>query len=508
MHARQLPRLAALFALIVSATCYSARGEIRLPRMLSDHAVLQRERPIHLWGWSDPNEAVAVEFHNQKTEATANALGLWELWLRPEAAGGPYTLTVSGSQGEAPLTVNDILVGDVWFASGQSNMQIPLNGFPGSAVIKNAAQEIAAATHPEIRLLHIADTASAHPLNDITATWTRCDPATAADFSAVAYFFVRELQQHLHVPIGLIDSTWGGTPIESWMSLNSLAADSGFMPIFAARARFADQQANLPASIAAQKRAIAAAVAAHQPPPSYPWHPDERSWDPSWLYNGMVAPATPYTIRGFLWYQGEANTDPRWVPSLYRRLFPAMIADWRARWHEGDLPFLYVQLSSFYSPKESWGMVRDAQRTTLSLVNTGMAVSLDIGERDNVHPPDKQTVGHRLALAALHLAYGEAVEDEGPLFRQVTREGEALRVAFDHAAGLTSRDGAPRSFEVEGADGQWSTAEATIEGDAVLVKAAGVAYPQAVRYGWASYTDANLYNRAGLPASTFTAEVP
>jgi sialate O-acetylesterase len=486
----------------------TARAELRLPHMLSSHAVLQRGRPIHVWGWSDPHERVTVKFHDQTQSAVANKYGQWELWLRPEAAGGPYAMAVSGDKGETPIRLTDLLVGDVWFASGQSNMQIPLIGFPGSAVIQNAKEEIAQANHPEIRLLFVPLKSSSYPLDDQSGTWTLCTPETARTFSAVAYFFARDLHEHLHVPIGIVDATWGGTPIESWMSLKSLAADAAFMPVFMKRAEFAAQQTNLKTILAQEKAEDAAAKAAGKPEPEHPWHPDQQSWNPSYLYNAMIAPETPYTIRGFLWYQGETNTDDAWVPSLYRRLFPAMIEDWRTRWHEGELPFLYVQISSFYSPQEHWGEIRDAQRLTLALRKTGMAVSLDKGLRNNIHPPDKQTVAQRLALTAYHLAYGEEVTWEGPLFEQVTREGDALRVYFTFAKGLHAEGGAVRSFEVESADGQWHGAAARLDGDSVMVRAEGVDAPVAVRYGWASYTDANLYNGAGLPASTFEARVP
>uniref|UniRef100_A0A7V5CU06 Sialate O-acetylesterase n=1 Tax=Acidobacterium capsulatum TaxID=33075 RepID=A0A7V5CU06_9BACT len=493
------------FCLMTAAT---ARAELRLPHMLSSHAVLQRGRPIHVWGWSDADETVTVKFHGQTQRATANRYGQWELWLQAEKAGGPYEMTVSGSRGEAPIVLNDLLVGDVWFASGQSNMQIPLIGFPGSAVIKNAKEEIAQANHPQIRLLFVPLKSSPYPLDDQSGTWTQCTPETARTFSAVAYFFARDLQRHLHVPIGIVDATWGGTPIESWMSLKSLASDAGFMPVFMKRAEFAAQQTNLKTIVAQEKAEDAKAVAAGKPKPEHPWHPDQQSWNPSYLYNAMIAPETPYTIRGFLWYQGETNSDDAWVPSLYQRLFSAMIEDWRTRWHEGTLPFLYVQISSFYSPQEHWGEIRNAQRLTLALRNTGMAVSLDKGLRNNIHPPDKQTVSHRLALAAYHLAYGEDGTWEGPLFEQVTREGDALRVFFSFTKGLHAEGDAVRSFEVESADRRWHAAHATLDGDTVLVRADGVSAPMAVRYGWASYTDANLYNGAGLPASTFEAQVP
>jgi len=495
------------FAALSLLSGWACQGEIRLPHMLSQHAVLQRERPIHIWGWSSPGEAVRIGFHAQTVLAKANDLGEFSGWLMPERAGGPYTLTVSGSGRDSPVVVGDLLVGDVWFASGQSNMEMPLRGFPGQAVVKDAEHEIATSLQPQIRLLRFEHRASDIPVEDVSAVWSTCEPGTAAEFSAVAYFFGRELAEREHVPIGLIDSTWGGTPIDSWMSLQSIASDASLMPVFSARSHFAAHQAALDNTIAAEKREDAAARAEKRPLPQHPWHPDQRSWTPSLLYNGMIAPATSYTIRGFLWYQGETDSSPERSP-LYAKLFPTLIRGWRDSWAEGALPFLYVQISSFDSPAEIWGDVRDAQRRTLSVTNTAMAVSLDVGEEKNVHPPDKQTVAHRLALGARALSYGEAVEWSGPLYRETTADGSSLRVWFDHAGGGLRQSRSITGFEVAGEDGRFVPAEAVVAGESVAVHAAGVAHPRQVRYGWANVSRANLYNQQGLPASTFLADAP
>jgi sialate O-acetylesterase len=389
-------------------------------------------------------------------------------------------------------------------------MEMPLRGFPGSAVVKDADKEIASAAIPalgsQLRLLVFDKKTNDYPLDDEPSSWTECNPTTAANFSAVAFFFGREIQQREHIPIGLIDSTWGGTPIASWISLGALASDSTLMPVFAARARFADHQTNLIAQQAYEQRALAAAKAANQPAPKFDWHPNQASWEPSFLFNGMIAPAVPYTIRGFLWYQGETDSNPALHnPQLYSRLLPDMISDWRARWNEGDLPFLYVQISNFYSPAEDWGAIRDAQRQTLSVTNTAMAVSIDVGTRDNVHPPDKQTVAARLALGARNLVYGDHLVDSGPLPISVTPnpENNSLRVWFSHADGLRADGNIVHGFELAGPDSQFHPADATIDGASVLVHSTAVPHPTQVRYAWASFTDANLFNAAGLPASTF-----
>ena len=510
MSHRPLAKLALLLCAAISLHAQTPQitSQLRLPHILSDHAVLQRDRPLHIWGWDAPGTAVTIAFRHQHISTRADDLGAFSVYLAPEPAGGPDSLTI---QGTTSITLSDILVGDVWFASGQSNMEMPLRGFPGSAVIKDSDKEIATANDPavcgQMRLLLFDRKTNDYPLDDQPSSWTACNPTTAANFSAIAFFFGREIRAREHIPIGLIDSTWGGTPVSSWISLSALASDSTLMPVFAARARFAELQTNLAAQQASEQRAIAAAKAANQPVPKFDWHPNQASWEPSFLFNGMIAPAVPYTIRGFLWYQGETDSNPaRFTPQLYSRLFPTMIRDWRVRWNEGDLPFLYVQISNFYSPSEDWGTIRDAQRQTLSVVNTAMAVSIDVGTRDNVHPPDKQTVATRLVLGARNLAYGEHVADSGPLPVSVltTPSGDALCVWFSHAEGLHAVGATPLSFELAGADGIFHPADATIDGTTVLVHSTAVPHPIHIRYAWASFTDANLFNADGLPASTFT----
>lgn len=486
----------------------SSNAEVRLPKVISDHAVLQRDRPIHIWGWAAPGAHLTAKLHLQTAIAEADSLGRWSLYLRPEGAGGPYSLTISGDGAEK--TVSDLLVGDVWFASGQSNMEMPLNGFPPGAFVKDAEKEIAAASNPKLRLLVIDHKSSDIPLNDTSASWTECTPATAKNFSAVAYFFGREIAAKENVPVGLIDSTWGGTPADAWVSLDTLGANAALLPAFSSRAAFAAEQTDLAAILDAEKRADAEAKAAGKPAPSHPWHPEQSSWVPAGLYNGMIAPFTPLAIKGFLWYQGEANSSHD-RSSVYDTLLAALIGDWRSHFSQGNLPFLYVQISSFYSPGEDWGLVREQQRRVLAVANTAMAVSLDVGQADNVHPSDKQTVAARLALAARGLVYGENVPYSGPSFRQATPElakdgTSAMRVWFDHGDGLTYRGRPATGFEVAGPDHRFVAASAQVEGDTVVVSAPSLPHPTYVRYGWMSVVPDSLYNAAGLPASTFTSE--
>ena len=303
---------------IIFLVTTSMRAEVQLASVITDHAVLQRDVPIHLWGEASPAEQLTVAFHDQSVRVAASRLGLWEAWLKPEPAGGPFALKVRGS---SELTRSDLLVGDVWFASGQSNMEMPLGGFPSQAHITNADQEIAQADLPQVRLLRMEHKSSDSPVSGISATWQPCTPATAKDFSAVAYFFAREISRREHVAIGVIDSSWGGTPIDAWISLEALSADASLMPAFAARAQFADSLTHMDLVEAAEKSADAEAAAHHLAAPPHPWRPDPSSWIPSALYNGMVAPFTPYTIKGFLWYQGETDSAPDRV-NLYAKLRP------------------------------------------------------------------------------------------------------------------------------------------------------------------------------------------
>lgn len=499
------PALALVCVAMFSA---AARADVRLPHVLSDHAVVQRDRPIHIWGWSAPGAHLTVKFHAQSVAAAADAAGSWSAWLSPEEAGGPYTLTVSGDG--ADVTVTDLLVGDVWIASGQSNMEMPLKGFPGNAVLKDGDKEIAAATNPKLRLLVITKKGAGYPLNDVPDGWTACTPDTAQNFSAVAYFFGREIAAKENVAVGLIDSTWGGTPADSWVSLDTLGTHPELLPAFAARAQFADGQNTRDAQLVVEQQEDAAAQAAGKPRPQHPWHPDETSWTPAGLYNGMIAPLTPLSVRGFIWYQGETNSAHERAP-YYETLMNGLIGDWRMHFAQGNLPFYYVQIASFHSPGEDWGRVRDAQRRTLETANTAMAVTLDVGSPDNVHPPDKQTVGHRLALAARRLVYGEDVAYASPLFREATTDLEpdgtaALRAWFDHAQGLTTHGGPSTAFEIAGADHHFVPAQARIEGESMVVSASAVAHPVYVRYGWMGVMPDNVFNAAGLPMSTFTSE--
>lgn len=491
-----------LLAGLLFVTSAQSHAQVRVPKLFSSHMVLQRDMPIHVWGEAAPGERVTVSLQDASTSATADKTGRWSAYLAPRSAGGPYVLIVRASN---VIQFDDIFIGDIWLASGQSNMELPLKGYDPNTQIKDSAKEIANANYPQMRLLLVQHDASDFPLIDPnTSGWSVCNPASAANFSAVAYFFGRALQQKERVPIGIIDVSWGGSPAEAWTSLDTLGQDASLLPVFASRA------ARMNGESIRQHLDFAAAEAASQGRPipvSTESHAAQISWQPAALYNAMIAPFTRLPIRGVIWYQGESNSSPRTAP-LYSRLFPALIQDWRTHWHQADLPFLFVQLSAYGgSPVDEWGIVRQAQLDTLHLANTGMAVTIDIGNEHNVHPADKQDVGERLALLARSTAYKETLVSSGPLFKYAYAQGSTMHVIFANATGLTSKKPL-ESFEVAGTDGVFIPASAKIESDTIAVYSPSVPEPQYVRYGWANYPPAdhspNLYNAAGLPAAPFT----
>lgn len=490
-----------LFFLSFSFLSIAANADVTLPSLLADHMVVQRGMPVHAWGMASPNENVSVTFRGETKSTSADSLGRWSLYLSPGEAGGPFQMVIKGTN---TVELNDVLVGDVWVASGQSNMEFAMTG------LMNASAEIAAAQYPKIRIFKVEHRPSDYPRSDVPAkTWALCTPDTVRDSSAVAYYFAREISQKLNVPIGLLETFWGGTPAESWTSLRTLTADASLMPAFAARSEMVDEQEEtllrLQQKEGEYRKAVEQAKAEGRPAPGRSWHPDFAAWAPAALYNGMIAPLTRFPIRGVIWYQGESNSGER--APLCAHLFQTMIADWRRSWDEGDFPFLFVQIANWKTgPDGRWPEVRDAQRKALALRNTGMAVTIDIGDPIDIHPKDKLDVGLRLARAARAIAYGEKLEWSGPLYRQLTREDHALRVWFDHAPGLTAKGGgAVTGFEVAGADGKYVAADAKIEGASVIVSSASVPDPVSVRYAWADNPACNLYNREGLPASPFQA---
>lgn len=485
------------FTLLISGT--AASGQVTLPAVLADHMVIQRDVPVHVWGNAAPSEAVSVQFRGEIRATTADDLGRWQVSLSPGSAGGPFVMQIDATNS---IRFSDVLVGDVWVASGQSNMEFTLRG------ASNAAEALRTVDQPRIRLFQVEKNSSDYALEDVRAkTWVTSTPESAVDFSAIASFFAHEIQQDQKVPIGIIESDWGGTPAEAWTSMRALAADASLMPVFAAWAHQDDSQSASLRKWAKQQKEIDAARAAGKAEPSFPWHAELRSLKPGGLYNAMIAPLTRFPIRGAIWYQGESNTDEL-TAAHYAALLQALIQDWRSRWAEGDFPFLIVQIANFgKDPDSLWPEVRDAQRKTLSLRNMAMAVTIDIGDPDQIHPTNKQDVGKRLALAARAIAYGEPIEYSGPLYRQTVTEGASLRILFDHAAsGLVSKGGDLDGFEIAASDHKFVPAKARIDGTSVVVSSDSIAAPVHVRYGWSASPHCNLYNANDLPASPFESQ--
>jgi sialate O-acetylesterase len=639
----------------------TARAEVRLPALVGDNMVVQQGVKARVWGWAEPGSRVTVAMGGKSAAATADAQGRWEARVGPFKAGGPYEMTIASKN---TMVLKNILVGEVWVASGQSNMEWPLQN------AAHGADEVARANYPEIHLFTVTKATALTPRDDVQGRWVVCTPETAGAFSAVAYFFGRQLHEKLKTPVGLIHTSWGGTPAEAWTSRETLAASAELRPMVEALDR---ASVNLPTALRDYEAAAAKWEAEHflQDPgnkgadlgyarddfdesgwqrmrlpqhwesaglsidgavwfrktvdvpaqwagkdlalslgpiddfdttyfngakvgaigretPNFYMTPRKytvpgalvrrgrnqiavRVFDhygeggfggtaadmwlgppgasaialagdwlykvemsveplkvdfatqpvappaagnpntPTVLYNAMLAPLTAYAMRGAIWYQGEANAGRA---RQYQSLFPAMIRNWRAAWGEGDFPFLFVQLANFQArqsePGDSnWAELREAQLMTLKEPATGMAVIIDIGEANDIHPKNKQDVGRRLALVALAKTYGQRGEFSGPLFESSAVEGGKVRLRFSHAEGLRTADGGPpKGFAVAGADGKFVWADATIEGSEVTVWSGAVARPLAVRYAWADNPEANLVNRAGLPASPFRTDRP
>lgn len=484
----------------------SAAADVRLARIFSDHAVLQQRKPVPIWGTASPGEKVTVEFRGQKVNTVANDDGEWHVTLKPMSAGGPFQMTVRANN---TIVLHDVLVGEVWICSGQSNMEWPV------AWSQNAEQEIAQANHPQIRLFMVPKAVSDRPLKDLNGgAWQLCTPETVRNFSAVGYFFARELHRALKVPVGMIQSAWGGTPAESWTSKPTLMANPSLRYLLEnwrrAEISYPQTLENYQRQLTEWEKAAAQARAEGKPEPKKPDPPQDprtNPWKPAGLFNAMIAPIVPYAIQGAIWYQGESNAGRAYE---YRLLFPTMIRDWREAWAQGDFPFLFVQLANFMAVKpepgeSAWAELREAQLMTLSLPNTGMAVAIDIGDANDIHPRNKQDVGKRLALNALAIAYGKKMVYSGPIYERMKREGSAIRLYFQHVdGGLTTPNGEPlKGFAIAGADRRFVWAEARIEGSTVVVSSPQVPEPVAVRYAWADNPVCNLYNKAGLPASPF-----
>lgn len=469
----------------------NTRADVRLAGVFADHMVLQRDVPLPVWGRADAGESITVQIAQRTEKTTADKDGRWRVDLKPLIPSTePTTLTVRGAKNE--IVIRDILVGDVWLASGQSNMQYSLKG------THDAADALAKANRPLLRLCSVGNKASLKPMDDRELKWSVCTRETARSFSGVAYHFGREVSDLEKVPVGLIGAYVSGTPAQSWANLEALESSPKL------RHYLDDLRTD--------------------PPSTNP--SGVNGGTPTALYNGMIAPLQPFAIRGVIWYQGESNTDRA---DEYRTLFPALITGWRRQWGERNFPFLFVQLPGFHErePEPSpskWAMLREAQTAALQLQNTGMAVTLDlVPQRAILHPKNKSGVGHRLALLAEVYAYGREIPCEGPTFESMRAQDDgSIRVRFKNVGGglkiaappedrsanqPTTMPSAVKGFSIAGADHHFVWADATIDGpDTVIVRSDRVPSPVAVRYGWAENPEVNVYNSDGLPMAPFRSD--
>jgi sialate O-acetylesterase len=500
-HSTRLLALSTIAAGIAS----TAFADVKLPSIISDNMVLQQDAPAGVWGWADPGEKVTVKFGDKSAETVADDKGKWKVKLEGLATGAPGELTVAGKN---TLTIKNVVAGEVWVASGQSNMEWTVSG------VKDKDAEIKAADFPQIRMYTVKKNPQAEPAEDTTGKWEVCTPQTVPGFSAVGYFFARRLYQTLKQPVGIIHTSWGGTPAEYWTPKPVLAADKELKT-------YLDGWDKAVEAYPAAKEKFEKDLAAWKeltktPPPEGQKHPNQprpprgepgnATGMPASLYNGMVAPITNYGIRGAIWYQGESNAGQ---PDLYKKLFPSMIKSWRQVWKNEEFPFLFVQLANFMQRHEqptdtNWARLREAQLETLDLPHTGMAVIIDIGEEKDIHPKNKQDVGLRLALWAEATVYYKDQEYSGPLPGGFQVEEGKARLTFRNGEGMKAADGGKiKGFAVAGEDRKFVWADVEIQGDHIVVSSPQVPTPVAVRYGWDDNPDCNLINGTGLPASPF-----
>ena len=499
-------QLLVLLVLIAAAT---AAADIKLPALIGDNMVLQQGRQVAIWGTADAGEQVTVTLGEQKETATAGSNGQWKVELGPQRKGGPLEMTVSGKN---TVIIHNVLVGEVWVCSGQSNMEFAVwnrRGVFGG--VKNQDQEVAAANYPLLRLFTVKQAVAGKPQSDVQGQWVVASPETVGNFSAVGYFFGRDLHRTMKFPMGMIAAYWGGTEAEAWTNDAALEADPDLKVVADSwRQRigeFPHVLEQYEQKLGEWEKAAEDAEANGKvvlPFPDAPEDPRSHPWRDAGLWNGMIAPLTPYAIAGAIWYQGEANTD---FPYQYRKVFATMIQQWRRSWSEGDFPFLFVQLANLNAGRKNpnlWAVLRESQEKTLALPKTGMAVTIDIGESNDIHPKNKQEVGRRLALAAEGIAYGRKIEYQGPTFKSLRADKGTLRLRFTHVpGGLVVRRQRLMGFEVAGQDQQFFPAEATIAGDDVTLSSLRVPKPVAARYAWANDPKCNLYNKVGLPAPPF-----
>ena len=511
------------FVILLALAC-AAHGAVKLPAIFSDHMVLQAGVAVPIWGWAEPGEEATVSIAGKTATTKADADGRWSVKIEKLAATSkPQTMTIKGGN---TLTIHDVLVGEVWLCSGQSNMEMEVKGGMHGQVDR-ADEEIAAANHPKIRMFIFDEVYRIYdlpvppnkPASDRAGAWIVCSPETVARFSAIGYFFGRDLEAQLGVPIGLISSAVGGTPIEAWTSLEAQQVEPALQPVLDDWQR---RLTNFDAGREQKKfnedkqrwlKERSAALKAGQPAPKAPTpFKNLAVMTPGGLFNGMIAPLAPYALHGVIWYQGEKNADGP-LTKLYGVQLKTLINDWRRHWGD-EFYFAWVQLPRFKNEQRApiepngWGVaVRDEMRKTLSMPRTGMAVTIDLGGVAAGHPTNKADFARRLSLLALHDVYDKPIGIWcGPIFRSAQREGDRMVITFDHASGLKASSDEMKGFAIAGDDQKFVWANARIADDKVIVWSESVREPAAVRYGWASNPNCNLVNAAGLPASPFRSD--
>ena len=522
-----------------------ARADVRMPGIFGDHMVLQEKSKLPVWGWASPGEKITVTFENQKQSTIAAADGTWRVDLdKVDPSSEVGTLAVVGNN---TITFTDVLVGDVWVASGQSNMEF------GIQTDSRGKDAITNATDSKIRMFFVPWATALQPQKNIglapppsplNGKWVVCSPENMAanwawhGFSAVGYYFAKEIRHVTGNPVGMIATYKGSTAAQTWTSVSGLEKDEALAHYVAARQKLVDNFSNAQAvyskehadyenkmkewRAASEKAKVAGETLPANSAPKEPSHPDGGFGAPANAFNGMVSPLIPYAIKGVIWYQGESNGDNMKEAEEYPVLFARLIQDWREKWAQGNFPFLFVQLPNINAPATTpsegiWPWVREAQLKALSLPNTGMAVTIDIGDAKNIHPPDKTYAGQRLALAARHIAYGQDIVYSGPIYDSMKVEGNKIRITFKNTGGGLKLGTPPPSatgeifptpteltgFGIAGADRKFVWAKAILDGNTAIVSSDEIPQPKAVRYDWGQNPSGDLYNKEGLPASPF-----
>ncbi len=491
-----------LVLLLVLTTNLVAISQIKLPSLVGNNMVLQQNSKVNLWGWAAPNEKINIQLGwlNSKLEITAKPDGTWKTAVEtPKASEKPYIIVLEASN---KIVLKNVLIGEVWICSGQSNMYFPIGKEDKTwkTGVVNYEEEIKNANFPNIRLFTVLTKASPKPLDDVTGSWAECSPESIKNFSAVAYFYGRDLYQKLNIPIGLISSSWGGTKAEAWTAQNVLEENPDFLSILENDAKnektYQEKLEKYYSDFKTER--IANNNDLTKSEVKKPKKEDNKT---SYvLYNAMLYPLTNYTIKGAIWYQGESNAESA---ILYRSLFPAMVKNWRNVWNQGDFPFYYVQIAPH---KGQNAFIREAQLLSLKTIpSSGMVVTTDVGDANNIHPIDKQTVGHRLALIARAKTYNEnKLVYSGPIYNQMKIKKDRIQLFFDYAdSGLVKTGDVLKEFEIAGDDKKFFPADAKIDGKTIIVSSKEVKNPVAVRFAWKAVPEPNLFNKENLPASPF-----